>query len=132
MRTPEAVRFARGCARAVLLALLLACLAGTALAQDAPAPRIGVVTMGPGEVFWERFGHDAIVVDDPASGTRTNYNFGFFDLAEDGFVGRFVRGEMRYMLVALPLDEDLRYYRDVGRGASDRKSVVVGKEWGGR
>src|SRR5690606_16116277 len=118
MRTPGAVRFARGCARAVLLALLLACLAGTALAQDAPAPRIGVVTMGPGEVFWERFGHDAIVVDDPASGTRTNYNFGFFDLAEDGFVGRFVRGEMRYMLVALPLDEDLRYYRDVGRGAS--------------
>jgi hypothetical protein len=102
-------------------ALLLALLAGLARAQpapEAPAPRIGVVTMGPGDIFWERFGHDAIVVEDPASGARTNYNFGFFDLSEDGFLRRFVEGRMRYMLVALPLREDLAYYRDVGRGAA--------------
>ena len=109
-----------------LLALLLALVAGIAQAQ-APAqaptpvepasPRIGVVTMGPGEIFWERFGHDAIVVEDPATGTRTNYNFGFFDLEEDGFAQRFAKGEMRYLLVALPLEEDLAYYREVGRGA---------------
>ena len=74
--------------------------------------------MGPGDVFWERFGHDALVVDDGAPGGPISYNFGFFDLAEDGFIGRFVRGEMQYMLVALPLEEDLRYYRDVGRGAT--------------
>ena len=96
---------------------LLACLAGSALAQDAPAPRIGVVTMGPGEIFWERFGHDAIVVDDPAQPEPVSYNFGFFDMAEDGFIGRFVKGEMQYMLVALPLREDMQYYREVGRGA---------------
>ena len=82
------------------------------------APRIGVVTMGPGDIFWERFGHDALVVDDGTPGGPTSYNFGFFDLAEDGFIGRFIRGEMQYMLVALPLDEDLRYYREVGRGAT--------------
>ena len=97
---------------------LLACLAGSALAQDAPAPRIGVVTMGPGEIFWERFGHDAIVVDDPAQPEPISYNFGFFDMAEDGFIGRFVKGEMQYMLVALPLREDMQYYREVGRGAT--------------
>jgi hypothetical protein len=74
--------------------------------------------MGPGEIFWERFGHDALVVDDGTPGGPTSYNFGFFDLAEDGFIGRFVRGEMQYMLVALPLEEDLRYYREVGRGAT--------------
>ena len=34
----------------------------------AAAPRIGVMTMQPGEVFWERFGHNAIVVDDPQRG----------------------------------------------------------------
>ncbi|HTL13947.1 MAG TPA: DUF4105 domain-containing protein, partial [Thermomonas sp.] len=102
-------------------ALLLALLAGLARAQpapEAPAPRIGVVTMGPGDIFWERFGHDAIVVEDPASGARTNYNFGFFDLSEDGFLRRFVEGRMRYMLVALPLRDDLAYYREVGRGAA--------------
>lgn len=88
-------------------------------ATDAQAaPRIGVVTMGPGDIFWERFGHDAIVVDDGTTDGQTSYNFGFFDLAEDGFIGRFVRGEMQYMLVALPLDDELRYYHEVGRGAS--------------
>jgi hypothetical protein len=86
--------------------------------DSGPPPRIGVVTMGPGNVFWERFGHDAIVVDDPARGEPISYNFGFFDLAEEGFIGRFVRGEMQYMLVALPLADDLQYYREVGRGAT--------------
>ena len=113
MRTSEALRFA--------LLLVLALFAGIAQAQTAPSEgklRIGVVTMGPGEIFWERFGHDAIVVDDPAQGEPISYNFGFFDLAEKGFVGRFVRGEMQYMLVALPLADDMQYYRDVGRGAT--------------
>ena len=120
MRITDALR--------VATALLLACALGLAHAQSvepsgsaspvlAPAsdaPRIGVVTMGPGDVFWERFGHDAIVVDDGAPAGPTSCNFGFFDLAEDGFIGRFVRGEMEYMLVALPLEDDLRYYREVG------------------
>jgi hypothetical protein len=107
--------------RLVAASLLLA--AGFAHAQPArtaaepPAPRIAVVTMGPGDIFWERFGHDAIVVDDPSRGEPVSYNFGFFDLAEDGFTGRFVRGEMQYMLVALPLAQDMQYYREVGRGA---------------
>lgn len=92
--------------------LLLLLCASLALAT----PRIGVLTMGPGEIFWERFGHDAIVVDDPTQGPPISYNFGYFDMDEPGFIGRFVKGEMRYMLVALPLDQDLSYYRDVGRG----------------
>lgn len=82
------------------------------------APRIGVATMQPGEIFWERFGHDAIVVDDPANGPPMSYNFGYFDLTEPGFLGRFVRGEMEYQLVALPLADDLAYYRNTGRGVS--------------
>jgi hypothetical protein len=82
----------------------------------AAAPRIGVMTMQPGEVFWERFGHDAIVVDDPARGEPVSYNFGFFDPSEPGFVRNFVAGRMRYALVALPLAQDLATYRDEGRG----------------
>jgi len=95
--------------------LLLACLPGLAAAQ---APRIGVATMQPGEIFFERFGHNAIVVDDPALPGPLSYNFGFFDLSEEGFVGRFVAGDMQYMLAVLPFEQDLAYYRDVGRGVS--------------
>ena len=98
-------------AAALLLGLLLPLLAAAA-----PAPRIGVVTMAPGEVFFERFGHDAIVVYEPDTGRATSYNFGFFDPEEPDFVARFVRGEMMYYLVALPLAEDLEQYRRSGRG----------------
>ena len=68
------------------------------------APRIGVVTMAPGEIFFERFGHNAVVVADDATGAVTAYNFGYFDPGEPDFVARFVRGEMMYHLVALPLE----------------------------
>ena len=99
-------------ALALLLALLASCLPALA------APRIGVATMQPGEIFFERFGHNAIVVDDPALGEPVSYNFGFFDLEEPDFNKRFLLGDMHYMLAALPLSQDLAYYRDVGRGVS--------------
>ena len=47
---------------AVLLAAGIVCALRT---RAAAAPRIGVITMQPGEIFWERFGHNAIVVVDP-------------------------------------------------------------------
>jgi len=112
----------------LVLLLSLSGFAGAAARKGAPAsqetaavelsPRIGVITMQPGEQFWERFGHDAIVVIDPVTGDGISYNFGFFDMAEPGFVGNFIRGYMRYYLVALPVEEDLSSYRDKGRGVS--------------
>ena len=98
----------------LLIATLLWLLATAAGA----APRIAVMTMQPGEIFFERFGHNAIVVDDPEVGAPISYNFGFFDLGEPGFLGRFIHGDMQYKLVALPVMDDLVYYRDVGRGVS--------------
>ena len=93
----------------LLLGLLLA---GQALAEF----RVGVMTMQPGAIFWERFGHNAIVIDD---GKRPmSYNFGFFDPTESGFAGNFVKGRMNYVLAALPLEQDLDYYRRAGRGVS--------------
>jgi hypothetical protein len=118
-----------------LTGLLFVLLAGTAAAQvTSPAPastpgvaaaqmatpalRVGVMTMLPGTIFWERFGHDALIVDDPARGEAVSYNFGFFDPSEPDFLSRFIHGHMRYQLVALPLRDDLAYYREVGRGVS--------------
>src|SRR3546814_8880109 len=76
------------------------------------------MTMQPGEIFFERFGHDAIVVLDTTSGEAISYNFGSFDPGEPGFLARFVRGQMQYMLVAQPLEVDLATYRYEGRGVS--------------
>ncbi len=101
----------------VIRLLMLIAMWSCALAAIA-APRIGVVTMQPGEIFFERFGHNAILVDDPSTGAATSYNFGYFDPTEPDFITRFIRGDMRYQLVALPVNDDLAYYREVGRGVS--------------
>jgi len=111
--------FARLLARPSAWAILvLAMLWMPSLALAASAPRIGIMTMQPGEVFFERFGHDAIVVVDPDSGEAISYNFGFFDPSEPDFLSRFVRGEMMYHLVAMPATQDLAQYREAGRGVS--------------
>ncbi|MCX7033513.1 MAG: DUF4105 domain-containing protein [Arenimonas sp.] len=104
---------------AFALLLWLALLLAPALA--AAAPRIGVVTMEPGGIFFERFGHNALLVQDDSAGTATSYNFGYFDMDEPDFFGNFVRGHMKYWLVALPLDDDLARYAQTGRG--------VGVQW---
>lgn len=94
------------------LALLALLLCTTAHA----APRIGLVTMEPGETYWERFGHNAILVAPDDGSEPTLYNYGYFDFDEPNFFLRFAAGDMRYRLVALPVSEDLAYYASVGRG----------------
>jgi hypothetical protein len=120
--------------RATLLGLLLSVLALPSSAAvpvppdvETPPPvsvataplQVGVITMAPGEEFWARFGHDAIVImpaDDPTQ--AVSYNFGFFDMDEPGFFGNFIRGKMNYQLAALPVREDLANYQEQGRGVS--------------
>lgn len=103
---------------ALLLALWLAPAPGQepAPADTGPAPRIGVLTMSPGEDYWARFGHNAILVEDPARGLRLSYNYGYFDFDQPGFIRRFLRGRMRYRLVVMPLDDDLAIYAREHRG----------------
>ncbi|MFC4727872.1 DUF4105 domain-containing protein [Coralloluteibacterium thermophilus] len=100
--------------RALLAALLLLACCASAAAQ---APRIGVVTMAPGTEYWSRFGHNAVIVDDPAQPEPVMYNYGFFDFEAPGFLPNFLRGKMAYLLVALPAREDLARYDHEGRGA---------------
>jgi len=102
--------------RGILVCLLV--LLQATVPVFATPPRIGVVTMQPGEVFFERFGHDALVVFDPESEQAVAYNFGYFDPDEPGFISNFIRGRMYYYLVALPLEQDLRQYQLEGRGVS--------------
>ena len=109
------IRAMRGMLARTIVAVLLALVC--ALGAQA-APRIGIATMQPGEIFFERFGHNAIVVDDPALGESLSYNFGFFDMGEPDFVGRFVEGDMRYYLARLHWQDDLQLYLDNGRGVS--------------
>lgn len=98
-------------ALAVLLLLVLA------PARLIAAPAVGLVTMDPGEAYWARFGHNALLIDRGDGSEPTFYNFGYFDFEQPGFLARFLRGDMRYLAVALPMSSDLGSYASEGRGA---------------
>lgn len=87
---------------------------------EPPAPRVSVLTMLPGEAYWARFGHNALLVEDPATGQATSYNFGYFDFEQPGFLANFLKGEMRYRLLAIPAERDIALYRDEGRGVTQQ------------
>ena len=92
-------------------------------AQNAPGGdyAVSLVTFGPGEIYWERFGHNAIVVRDRASGEATSYNYGMFDFGEDDFLLNFARGVMTYQAVAARADEDIAWYVGEGRSVTEQE-----------
>jgi hypothetical protein len=86
-----------------------------------PALQISLLTVGPGPIYWERFGHNAIVVRDPESGTAIAYNYGIFDFEEEDFLLNFARGRMRYRIAADDLADDLAMYREEGRSVIEQR-----------
>jgi hypothetical protein len=72
---------------------------------------IAVLTMGPGSEVWERFGHNAIVVEDHQRGTSIAYNYGMFSFRQENFLLRFIQGRMNYWMAGFDTDLDVARYR---------------------
>ena len=70
--------------------------------RRAPNLEVSLITYGPGETYWERFGHDAIELRDIARGEAINFNYGVFDFDEKDFFLNFARGRMHYLMDAEP------------------------------
>jgi hypothetical protein len=89
-----------------------------ATAQDSLPPPMEreawLVTYGPGEIYWQRFGHNAIWLREPG-GLDHTFNFGFFDFEQESFLLRFVQGRMRYFAAAVPADLEIGLYAGEGR-----------------
>ncbi len=80
--------------------------------------RVYLATMAPGELYFERFGHNAIVVHGslaPASQNSVAFNFGYFDFNGKNFLSNFLLGRMAYLGVALNAEADLQNYIQNGR-----------------
>jgi uncharacterized protein DUF4105 len=74
-----------------------------------------VLTIGWGDVVWERFGHNAIWIKDRTGGTDVTYNWGMFDFNQPHFLRRFLTGDTRYWMEPRPLNELLAEYRTRNR-----------------
>lgn len=89
--------------KGVAWVLLLIGFARPLCAQPVPATadsdlEIRLITFGPGPLPWEHFGHNALWVRQPSRGLDVLFNYGIFDLSEQGFVMTFIRGRMLYIM----------------------------------
>jgi hypothetical protein len=105
-----------------VLAAALALAAVPARAQPLAAPsrgdtavRIYLLTMGPGDEVWEKFGHNAIWVHDPERGADPAYNYGMFDFRQKNFILNFARGRMLYWMEGFDAFVTLDHYRMLNR-----------------
>ena len=88
-------------------------------AEEAPAPLVEVVTFGPGDHPFTRFGHDAIRILDPRTGADVIYNFGTFDIRAPHMVSDFLKARLRYWLSRGPTGRVLAEYE------RENRSIVI-------
>ena len=76
---------------------------------------ITLLTMGQGGEVYELFGHNAIWVHDPSQPFDIVYNWGVFDFRTPGVLGRFLLGDMRYLMAGETIDNTLAVYAYLNR-----------------
>jgi hypothetical protein len=115
--------FARRCLVLLCLAFVAPLLAAESPAGvaspvasvETPAPKIALITFGPGSIYWERFGHNALLVREPGSGEGRLYNYGMFDFGQKNFFLNFARGYMQYRLAVQAFPQALGSYAEEAR-----------------
>ena len=81
--------------------------------------RISLLTMGPGDHPFTKFGHDALLVEDTRAGSTLVYNYGTFVFDSPWLVVDFLRGRLQYWLSVSTLDSVVRHY------AAERRSIAA-------
>jgi hypothetical protein len=100
--------------------LIVLCAPRLAAAHEPPA-RVSVLTMGPGDHPFTRFGHNAILLEWDGDGPSRNavYNFGTFQFDGLSGVNDFMAGRFRYWLSVSSLERTVLSY------AADNRSLTA-------
>ena len=93
--------------------------ASTGVAVPGSELVVYVMTMGPGDQIWERFGHIGLGVRDLSTGADSLYDYGRFSFTEPGFLVHFLQGRMRYWMEG----QEAAWYAEAYRRAE--RSVYV-------
>ncbi|HEY3594073.1 MAG TPA: DUF4105 domain-containing protein, partial [Polyangiaceae bacterium] len=86
-------------------------LAVPARAETAQPPSITLLTMGPGDQAFSKFGHIAIWVRDPESQREEVFNYGTFRFDSPWLILDFLKGNLRYWLSVDTPAHTLAVYR---------------------
>ena len=80
---------------------------------------IALLTFGPGDHPFSKFGHTALLIDDHRAGTKLVYNYGTFAFDSVWLIPKFLMGKYRYWLSVQPLNQTLATY------AAENRSVIA-------
>lgn len=87
--------------------------------------RVWLVTAGPGEAVWERYGHNAIRVLDTATGRDVSYNWGIFDFQQVDFIPRFLQGRMLYRMAVFETGPMVQAYVRADRSVVQQELALT-------
>ncbi|MCH3885004.1 lipoprotein N-acyltransferase Lnb domain-containing protein [Tenacibaculum aquimarinum] len=80
---------------------------------------VSIITVGPGKVLYEKFGHSAIRIKDKSLNIDQVYNYGMFDFNAPNFYSNFTKGRLIYKLASYPFhyfvksnNEDKRWIKE--------------------
>jgi len=82
--------------------------------------RVSVLTFGPGDLVFERFGHNALRIVDPSTGSDLAYNWGMFSFDQPNFLGRFLSGDTKYWVEAFRSQPLIDFYVGFDREAVEQ------------
>lgn len=103
-----------------LLSLLLLLMPGV-VAAAAPAPRVELVVVGPGDDVYTLYGHAAmLVIDDPTASIEAArvFNFGITDFTRPNYVVDFLTGRVKFW------GKTTTWGRALGRWVKEDRTVV--------
>ena len=114
-------------------AACLAVAAGVAPAHaQGQAPHdsivVSVLTMGPGQELFERFGHQSIRIHDVTTGLDSAYNWGMFSFEQPHFLVRFLTGDTKYWMQGIESTWLISVYRDSGRAVWEQELSLTSTE----
>lgn len=78
--------------------------------QLSPNAQVSLLTIAPGSELYSTFGHSAIRINDPMTGTDINFNYGTFNFRTEGFYIKFLRGQLPYQISAHNFNEEVYYW----------------------
>jgi hypothetical protein len=90
---------------------------------------VSLLTYGPGQIYWQRFGHNAIRLQEPGRGLDHAFNFGFFSFEQESFLLRFVQGRMLYFAAAIPTEREIAAYGAEGREIREQELVLTPEQY---
>jgi Domain of unknown function (DUF4105) len=90
-----------------------------------PVPKVSILTMGPGDQAFFKFGHNAIRVYYPGTEHDYVYNFGTFQFDNPTLILDFLAGKFRYWLSVQTYRGTVNHYKHEDRSVYEQELNIA-------